>query len=125
MLITENTIVIPVSEEQNFKQDVAKYEYSHHRLSGINKVYEDADIIVYVFDANGDSPWEVESDIKTNYIALETYYGDGEDPWTRYSGKDDSAIPIKDWLKDKVPADKYDALMHCISYSIYLPLHSG
>ena len=38
MLITENTIVIPTSEERNFKQDIAKYEYTHHRLSGINKV---------------------------------------------------------------------------------------
>ncbi len=114
-MITENTIVVKANLEQQLLADAAKYANTYHRVSGFNRVYSNNEIVVYVFDANGDSPWEVESDT-VEYLALETDYLDGDDPWTRIDGKD-CDITIAEWLKEKIPEEEYVKVVESISYS--------
>lgn len=113
--ITENTIVVKAELEQQLLADAEKYADTYHRVSGFNRVYGDDKIVVYVFDANGDGPWEVESDT-VEYLALETDYLDGDEPWTRINGED-SDMTIAEWLKDQIPEEEYEKVVKAISYS--------
>lgn len=113
-MITENIVVVKTGDEQQLQDDFCRYQGTH-RLSKFNKVYGDTNIVVYVFDANGDSPWELESDTVVP-LALETNYLDGERPWTRVNGKDYD-WPLSRWLKRKIPVDQYEQVKQKLQYS--------
>lgn len=113
--ITENTIVVKAEMEQQLLADAEKYADTYHGVSGFNRIYGNDEIVVYVFDANGDGPWEIENDT-VEWIALETNYLDGDEPWTRIDGED-SDMTIAEWLKDQIPEEEYEKVVKAISYS--------
>ena len=113
--ITENTIVIKKENETQLLKDYEKYECDH-RLSGFNRVYDGTDICVYVFDANGDGPWEIEPDT-VEWMALETYYLDDEELWTRFSDESTQEETIAEWLKGIILEPEYSKVIKSISYS--------
>ena len=100
-LITENTIVVKSKDEPELLKDYERYKGTYHRINGFNKIYANNEMCIYVFDANGDSPWEIERDT-VKPIAIETRYPDGT--WTRVNGKD-YGWTLKRWLKGKVPEE--------------------
>ena len=112
--ITENTIVMKASDEDQFLKEVEQYE-GIHRLSGVVKVFKNNDIAVYVFDCNGDSPWEVESDTIAPII-LETNYGDGDGYWTRLNGNDVSET-CRELLQNMLTETEFKSLEDAIEYT--------
>lgn len=78
--ITENTIVLPTAAEATFQQQVKQYEAAY-RISGMECIYTDAEITIYVFDCNGDNPWMYE-DLNLPWLILEINYLDGDGPYT-------------------------------------------
>lgn len=81
---TENTIVIKKEHQQLFLE-----EYKQHRfnsgLGNLSEAYDGAsdvgDIVVYLFDCNGDNPWTL-GDARCPLYINETNYLDGEPPYT-------------------------------------------
>ncbi len=116
MVLTENTIVIEKSLEPRFLEEAEKYANSYHRVDNLRRVYGDDKIVIYVFDADGDTPWEIEKDT-VEYLALETYYLDGEEPWSRFKDQNEESKNIAEWLKGRAPEDQYDDIASKISYS--------
>lgn len=114
--ITENTIVIRKEYENDLINDYKKYNVLY-RIMNFNKVYSNKDIVIYVFDSNGECPWEIEPDVKTKYIALETNYLDGESLWTRIAGFKEDEITIEEWLQTIIPKKDYRDVVQKISYS--------
>ena len=114
--ITENTMIINKKDEDDVRKDYLKYKDTYHRISGFKRIYTDNKISIYVFDANGDSPWELEADTVVP-IALETNYLTGERPWTRINGKT-YGWPLKRWLKGKIPDEEYSKVRKSIAYSV-------
>ncbi len=50
------------------------------------------------------------------WLALETNYFDGEEPWTRFS--DEIKVEtVAEWLKEIIPAPEYGEVFASISYS--------
>lgn len=111
--ITENTIVINKEDEQQLLNDYQRYKDTHHRIREFNRVYADERICIYVFDANGDTPWEIESDTLTP-IALETRFSDWT--WTRVNGND-FGWTLKRWLRKMIPEEKYKDVCNDIAYT--------
>ena len=113
--ITENTIIINTSDEDAFLEDVEKFK-SEYRLDGVNKVFGNNEYTIYVYDCNGDGPWEVGEDVSLEDIpAIETNYGYGDEPWTRIDG-DDVDEPLKNHLKEFFPKD-YKSIRNQIGYT--------
>jgi len=83
--ITENTIVVKPDAVPTLLKDLDKAK-ADYRISGINMVYSDDKYAIYVFDCNGDMPWQIADkgvfalDFKDVY-ATETNYG--EFRWTQ------------------------------------------
>ena len=60
--ITENTIVIKASAKNALKKDIDLAINDTHyrfRLQNVKKAFENNEYVVYIFDCNGDQPWEV------------------------------------------------------------------
>ena len=115
-MITENTIVIKACDEASLMEDYKKYCRDYRMGDSLCKVFANDDIAVFVFDANGDAPWEIEQ-TKADYLALETNYFDGEEPWTRIKGKEENEMTIDKWLCEILSGDDYAKVSGLISYS--------
>lgn len=112
----EHSIVIVPEEEQHLLKDYVRYK-DVHQVRNFNRIYAGEKLIVYFFDANGDGPWEIESDTKAKLIAAETSYLDGEDLWTRIEGNEDGNISLAEWLEDKIPPDDYIKVKEAMRYT--------
>ena len=108
-------MIIKKEDEKVVQKDYKKYKDTYHHITDFKRIYTDNNISIYIFDANGDSPWELECDTVIP-IAIETYYLDGEKPWTRINGNDCS-FSLKQWLKGKVSANIYKDICKNIEYS--------
>jgi hypothetical protein len=120
--ITENTLIIKKSDEHNFEKDYDRYE-DDYRLNHIQQVFDGRmddgeEICIYVLDCNGDLPWELESDCLCQPIAMETYYFDDNELWTRLKGSD-SDYSLKEYvIKNLTLSDEeMNNLLDKISYS--------
>ena len=126
--ITENTIVIKASAENALKKDIdlaINDTYYRFRLQNVKKAFENDEYVVYIFDCNGDQPWEVaDADYFSldwgDVIAMETVYEDGR--WTRYTDKDgvmqDTNRKLTTIMKNKLTEIEYENLCQNIMYSI-------
>ena len=82
--ITENTLVIRTSVENKAIADLRNYG-----CDGINCIVRTDEYVCIVYDCNGDSPWDIceRDDLMlpdmSGIVAIETNYGDGDEPWTR------------------------------------------
>ena len=119
-MITENTVMVAAPAEQSMLNDLKEYG-----CDGIYKVYQDGDVVIYNFDCNGDSPWDIlnNEDLELDWdsiLALETNYGDGDGYWTRIRSDDGYMIDIEEtlaeWL-DKFHPGIYASVAEKIKYT--------
>ena len=116
--ITENTVIISPKYCEETEADLRKYG-----CSGIRRVFKNSKYAVYVFDCNGDSPWDIKNadECQMPYdkiIALETNYGDSDGLWTRFpSRKRDAKTTIHTWLRRKVTKEELQIIRKKIKYS--------
>ena len=122
---TENTIVVKREAEEKLKHDLeAGRDWC--RIRGDKCVFRNNKYAVYIFDCNGDQPWEVMfgedrdnlllewSDI----VATETYYGDGR--WTRVykNGRiEDTRFKLVTYMKNRLTPDEYEIIKKKTAYS--------
>lgn len=123
--ITENTIVVRKSAEPDLLHDFSCEDAEMCRLRNCNRVYDNEEIVVYVFDCNGDQPWDVVGGdglkLKPeDILCTETKY-DEDELWTRVNTDGilrDTETPLDVFLKPLVPGNDYEDLAERISYSI-------
>ena len=119
-MITENTVMVLAPAEQSMLNDLKEYG-----CDGIYKVYKDDDVVIYNFDCNGDSPWDIlnNEDLELDWdsiLALETNYGDGDGYWTRIRSDDGYMIDIEETLAEwlsKNHRDIYNQVNGSIKYT--------
>lgn len=112
--ITENTIVLPTTEEATFLQQVKQYQAAY-RIDSVNCIYTDTAITIYVFDCNGDNPWMLEN-LDLPWLILEINYLDGDGPYTMLPDSDtdtDCATLLSHYLSGDVLRE----VVERISYS--------
>lgn len=83
--ITENTIIIKNEIEEMFLEKTKEIE--RITLDSVRCVFKNEEKCVYIFDSNGDAGDDL-SNAGIKYLAIETNYLDGEEPWTRYFDED-------------------------------------
>ena len=107
--ITENTIVFKPEAEAIFLRDVETYKGCFYSNS-VRKVFENKDFMAYVFDCNGDMPWQINSCKlgRPELIAMETSYGDDGEYWTTVEGADTpEGVTLTDWMKTKLTEEEF------------------
>ena len=123
--ITENTIMVTKQAENDLLRDLSCDASVLCRINGIKKVYGDDRHVIYIFDCNGDQPWDIVDRGKLSLreesiLCTETAYGPGE-LWTRVrcdTGLYDTDTEMKELIKPYMPKDEYDVVVKSISYSI-------
>ena len=123
--VTENTILIRKEAEEDLLHDLTCEEVSFCRIRGVRKVFDGKRHVLYVFDCNGNQPWDVADKgvlkLKTrDVLCTETGFGEGE-TWTRL-GRDgylwDTPMPLKDAIRPYIPEGEYERVVNDIAYSI-------
>ena len=117
--ITENTVIVRPEAETRCLEDLNSVNY----VSGIQKSFENKDMVIFIFDCNGDAPWEIEDsntlqlDYQKDLLCLETNYLDGDVMWARTPDGDIKEATLIDWLKDKVTKAELKTIRKHIAYS--------
>ncbi len=117
--ITENTVIVKPDAETRCLADLNSVSY----VSKIQKAFENKDMVIFIFDCNGDAPWEIENsdsltlDYQNDLICLETNYLDGDDMWTRTPKGDIEEPTLIDWLRNKVTKSELKTIKKHIAYS--------
>ena len=107
--ITENTIVFKPEAEAVFLRDVEANKDCFYSNS-VRKVFENKDFMAYVFDCNGDMPWQMGGCElgRPELIAMETSYGDDDGYWTTVEGSDTpEGVTLTDWMKTKLTEEEF------------------
>lgn len=119
-MITENTVIVKPEAEDRLLEDLSSVNY----VSGVQKAFENNDMVIYIFDCNGDAPWEIENsdslklDYQNDLIAIETNYLDGDGYWTRTPKGDIKEANLYMWLKGKVSKSELKLIIKRTEYSI-------
>lgn len=97
-MITENTIVVRSRDENLLLKDLANAGH----VSGAGKVFENGSYAVFIFDNNGDMPWEAmeQDELSLPYrdiVVMETNYLDDDGYWTR-TPEGDLEVTLSEWL---------------------------
>ena len=127
--ITENTIVVKPEAEIQLVQDLQKASGLFFRVRNIKCVFKNKNYVVYVFDANGDVPWEVTTDrnifglnINGDVLGVETVYGEG-DRWTRVLDKKKGFLVDTNWwlatyMKRNLSAKEFEVYRKGTQYTM-------
>ena len=126
--LTENTIVIKPDAEERLKHDLEFARDTWCRINGDKCVFRNKDYVVYIFDCNGDQPWEImdgeERDAlqleRSDVVVTETNYGDF--CWTlinkgKKKGLRDTRWHLITYMKRRVTPDEFEILKERIAYS--------
>ena len=124
--ITENTIVIKPLAEKTLLEDIRKVE-DEFRIGGLQCIFRNKDYLVYIFDCNGDQPWEIvdsgflDLDFSKDVYASETYYPE-DGRWTQVFDENfgkigDSFRKLITLMKSKLTNSEYIDLKQKIQYT--------
>lgn len=117
--ITECTIALAPTDEPAFLTQYDTFALDY-RLSNLNRVYHDDDVILYVFDCNGDSPWQT-GDAPLPYLIHETRYLDDHYTLTEYRKKNghytETRYHCLALLRKRFPGTDFSGLKERIAYS--------
>ena len=122
--ITENTLVIKASVENQVIADLRNYG-----CDGINCIVRTDEYVCVVYDCNGDSPWdilpsdEVQLQDMGGIVAIEINYGDEDGPWTRvFDDRKGYLVDYEDsicsYMKDILDRDSYIDFVERAEYTI-------
>ncbi len=124
--ITENTIVIRPEAEPVLLSDIEKVG-DIYRVSDLKCKFRNNEYVAYIFDCNGDQPWEVadagtlDLDFEKDVIGTETVYPDGG-RWTQILDTktgywEDSDKKLSTIMKQKLTPEEFEAYKKGTAYT--------